>query len=61
MTVIYLLLGYFFIVDDGSWFKPFGRDFAIIFISIVYMLGQLIIRGTTRGIGTVIFSTKQNE
>ncbi|WP_197089931.1 hypothetical protein [Bacillus sp. FJAT-27916] len=61
MTGISLLLGYFFIVDDGSWFKPFGRDFAIIFISIVYLLGQLLIRGTIRGIVTVISTTKQNE
>ena len=44
MTVISLILGSFFIVDDGGWFKPFGRDGAIIFISIIYILGQLMIR-----------------
>lgn len=44
MTIISLILGYFYIVDDGSWFKPFGRDVAIIFISIIYILGQLMIR-----------------
>jgi len=44
MTVISLIFGYFFIVDDGGWFKPFGRDAAIIFVSIIYILGQLIIR-----------------
>ena len=61
MTVISLLFGYFLIADDGSWYTPFGRDFAIIFISIVYLLGQLLIRGTIRGIVTVISTTKQNE
>lgn len=44
MTVISLLLGYLFIIDDGSWFKPFGRDVAIIFTSVIYVFGQLIIR-----------------
>ncbi|WP_194709679.1 hypothetical protein [Radiobacillus deserti] len=44
MTVFSLILGSFFIVDDGSWFKPVGRDGAIIFISFIYVLGQLIIR-----------------
>lgn len=42
MTVISLLFGYFLIVDDGSWFKPFGRNVAIIFISIIYILAMLI-------------------
>ena len=58
MTVISLLFGYFFIVDDGSWFKPFGRDFAIIFISVVYILGQLIIRGIMRGISESSSATR---
>lgn len=44
MSVLSLILGHFFIVDDGGWFKPFGRDAAIIFVSIIYILGQLIIR-----------------
>jgi hypothetical protein len=53
MIVISLLFGYFFIIDDGSWFKPFGRDFAIIFVSVVYILGQLIIRGISKAIFTI--------
>ena len=61
MTVISLLFGYFFIVDDGSWFKPFGRDFAIIFISVVYILGQLIIRGIIRGIGEFNSAIEQKD
>lgn len=52
MTVFSLILGYFFIDDDGSWFKPFGRDIAIIFTSIIYILGQLIIRWTSKDIST---------
>jgi peptidoglycan/LPS O-acetylase OafA/YrhL len=52
MTVISLILGYFFIVDNGSWFKPFGRDVAIIFISVIYILGQLIIRWISKALST---------
>ena len=44
MSIISLIFGSFFIVDDGGWFAPFGRDAAIIFISILYVLGQLIIK-----------------
>lgn len=50
MTALSLMLGHFFIDDDGSWFKPFGRDVAIIFVSFFYVLGQLIIRGINIGI-----------
>ncbi len=52
MTIISLLFGNLFIVDDGSWFKPFGRDVAIIFISIVYILGQSIVRWISRPLST---------
>lgn len=52
MTIISLMLGYFFIADDGSWFKPFGRDVAIIFISVVYILGQLIVRWISKPVST---------
>ena len=52
MTVISLILGYFFIVDDGSWFKPFGRDIAIILTSVIYILGQLIIRWIGKAVST---------
>lgn len=44
MTVISLILGHFFILDDGSWFKPFGKNGAMIFVSSIYILGQLFIR-----------------
>ncbi len=52
MTLISLMLGNFFITDDGTWFKPFGRDVAIIFISVVYILGQLIVRGISKAEST---------
>jgi hypothetical protein len=52
MIVISLILGYFFIVDDRSWFKPFGRDISIIFISVIYILGQLIIRWISKALST---------
>lgn len=44
MTVISLILGHFFILDEGSWFKPFGKNGAMIFVSSIYILGQLFIR-----------------
>ncbi|CAM5701493.1 Group-specific protein OS=Lysinibacillus sphaericus OX=1421 GN=LS41612_21375 PE=4 SV=1 [Lysinibacillus sphaericus] len=44
MLVISLVLGHFFILDDGSWFKPFGKNGAMIFVSSIYILGQLFIR-----------------
>ncbi|MDR4984721.1 hypothetical protein RGU74_13710 [Bacillus cereus] len=42
--VLSLLLASNFIPDDGSWFKPVGRNGAVIFISIIYIIGQLLIR-----------------
>ncbi len=45
MIIISLILGYLFIADDRSWFQPFGRDIAILFSSIIYIAGQLIVRG----------------
>ncbi|MEC2872573.1 hypothetical protein ACIQHV_30790 [Bacillus bombysepticus] len=42
--VLSLLLASNFIPDDGSWFKPVGRTGAVIFISIIYIIGQLLIR-----------------
>ncbi|SCX85619.1 hypothetical protein SAMN02787081_00303 [Lysinibacillus fusiformis] len=58
MTVISLIFGYFFIDDDGGWFKPFGRDAAIVFVSIIYILGQLIIRLFSRLVHTNSRSNK---
>lgn len=50
MIVISLIFGHLYIVDDGGWFKPFGRNGAIIFVSIIYILGQLVIRLFTKQI-----------
>jgi hypothetical protein len=43
-----ILLASRFIPDDGAWFTPFGRDVAVIFISIVYFIGQLLVRMISR-------------
>lgn len=39
-----LLLAMYFIPNDGGWFKPFGRDAVIVLTTIVFLVGQLIIR-----------------
>ena len=36
---ISLLLAHFLIEDNGAWFKPFGRDAAVVFIAIVTVIG----------------------
>lgn len=41
---ISLLLARFLIEDDGAWFKPFGRDVAVVFIAIVTVIGQLLLQ-----------------
>ncbi|MDN4494352.1 hypothetical protein [Ureibacillus aquaedulcis] len=48
MTFISLGLGHLFIEDDGSWFKPFGRDAAVIWVAAIYIVGQLAIRGVSK-------------
>ena len=45
MIIISLVLGHLFIADDRSWFRPFGRDAAILYVSLIYVTGQLIVRG----------------
>ncbi|WP_175428350.1 hypothetical protein [Bacillus solimangrovi] len=43
MTILSLILGFVFL-DDSWFFKPFGRDGAILFISLFYVFGQLLVR-----------------
>ncbi|RHW31370.1 hypothetical protein D1B33_17820 [Lysinibacillus yapensis] len=43
-----LLLAMYLIPDDGAWFKPIGRDLAVIFTAILFLIGQLLIRLLTR-------------
>lgn len=50
MMMFSLILGYLFIEDDGSWFKPFGRDVAIIFVSVVYVAGQFIVKTFSKAV-----------
>jgi accessory gene regulator protein AgrB len=44
-----IFLAMYFIPNDG-WFKPVGRDVAVIFVAVVLLIGQLIIRGVSRTI-----------
>lgn len=37
-----------FILDDGGWFAPVGRNGAVVFAAIVSLIGQLIVRVLTR-------------
>lgn len=51
-----LLLAMFLIPDDGAWFKPVGRDLAIIFTAIVILVGQLIVSLFSRKKLTKLYS-----
>lgn len=44
MSIISLVLGYFFIPNDNSWFVPFGRNISVCFISVVYLISQLAVK-----------------
>lgn len=48
--LISILLATYFIANDGSWFKPVGRNGSIIFTAILFLGGQLIIRLFSRAI-----------
>lgn len=50
--VISVFLASNFILDDGGWFKPVGRDGAVIFVAIVFFTGQLFVRIFSRGFFT---------
>lgn len=39
-----LFLAAHLIPDDGGWFKPIGRDLAIIMTAILFLVGQLLVR-----------------
>ncbi|WP_342599572.1 hypothetical protein MHB48_20125 [Psychrobacillus sp. FSL H8-0483] len=39
-----MFLAMYFIPNDGGWFKPVGRDVAVIFVAVVFLVGQLIVR-----------------
>ena len=36
--------GMFITAPNGSWFNPFGMNFAIVFIGIIILIGILIVR-----------------
>lgn len=43
------VLAMYFIPDDG-WFKPVGRDGAVLFLAGVFFLGQLLVRSFSKPI-----------
>jgi hypothetical protein len=43
-SLISLYLASNFIENDTYWFKPFDRDKVIIIFSVLYFLGQLVVR-----------------
>ena len=47
---ISLVLAHFLIEDDGGWFKPFGRDVAVVFIAMIAVIGQLLLRSFLKAI-----------
>ncbi|ARD48279.1 hypothetical protein [Sporosarcina sp. P33] len=47
-AVISLLLAKTFIIDDGGWFKPLGRDVVILLTAFVLLIGQLLIRAVAK-------------
>ncbi|MCP3028503.1 hypothetical protein [Halobacillus sp. A5] len=50
MTLLSLGLGAVYIPNDTSWFKPVGRNGAIIFTAVIYIAGMMIIKGVCQGI-----------
>ena len=43
-----IFLAMYFIPNDSGWFKPVGRDVAVIFVAVVFLVGQLIVRSISR-------------
>lgn len=54
--ILSLLLSIYIIPDDGSWFKPLGRDLVILITAIGFFIVQLMIRLLTR----LLFMTEEN-
>lgn len=54
--VLSVFLASTFISDDGGWFKPVGRDGAVIFVALVFLAGQLMVRLFLRR-----FNTRTND
>lgn len=47
--LISLLFAYLWIPDNG-WFKPVGRDLAVVWIGLLTLVGQLIVRAIMKGL-----------
>lgn len=47
-VLLSIFLGRMFITaPNGSWFNPFGMNFAIVFIAIIILIGILVVRSFT--------------
>ena len=55
---ISLLLAHVLIENNGAWFKPFRRDAAVVFIAIVTVIGQLLLRSFLKIM--IYFSDREN-
>ncbi|MCK1994944.1 hypothetical protein GW626_01670 [Peribacillus muralis] len=43
-----MFLAMYFIPNDVGWFKPVGREVAVIFVAVVFLVGQLIVSSFSR-------------
>lgn len=56
MILVNIIAGFFsvflamYLIPDDGWFKPVGRDVAIIITAIVFFLGQLLVRSFSKPI-----------
>ncbi|UCZ54445.1 hypothetical protein LGQ02_06685 [Bacillus shivajii] len=39
-----LLLTWIFIPDDSTWFKPVNKEIAVVFVWVLFLIGQIFIR-----------------
>lgn len=46
--VVSIFLAVNFIPDDGYWFTPLNRDYAVMLLTLVFLLGQLFVRWAAR-------------
>ncbi|GKV70512.1 hypothetical protein NCCP2716_30100 [Sporosarcina sp. NCCP-2716] len=47
-AIVSVALASNYIVDDNDWFNPIGRNLAIIFTAIVFLIGQLFVRTASK-------------
>jgi Na+-translocating ferredoxin:NAD+ oxidoreductase RnfD subunit len=47
-VLLSMILASSFLMDDGGWFKPVGRDGAVLFAAVIYLVGQLFVRAIAK-------------